>query len=731
MPIESIRQCLSRTSIPAARRLAAKCPPAMGLLSLLLVFLLSLNTVHAAPLPQSTQLQIRIDNIKLRDDLALDDRARTAFDRGARLIAQVDLTDLRDKSSVSENDPEYRLQYALNFAIRDVRTGIIYDSSQDPPNTMHMDLTPSESGSVEFVWNVPYDFPSDDYMFRVNVNLADGSNTEAHFSEQDIRITDRSKYIFRGEDRFNFAKVSAEETPRTERILIAPSNPDAGDLVWRVTSWPTKWLELIEPMTDPLDPSRSIEVTNTGFLQLRVSGSALVGNFNDQVIITSNAGQIVFPAIANINRNPGGDIDNFDVSPRQVRAGEEVKFAYQIVNNGRTDLQYRVTFVVRGPSNAIVYDSSVSDEDDFAEVADGQTSDTREFAWKVPYGSLKGDYRVGIELRNAYEFDARPYDSIDTTDSDAKVFNVLEGAKIGVSPSEWQFGSISEEDVERQTATFTVTNVGRPTLEWQITIVPEWIELVNLSPQTQQSGEGIVVLGLKEDIAPGIYFDVLKFDSNGGEFEAALGVNIRSGAKPTPTRTRMPTPIPTPTPEPEPTTEPTSTPIAEPEPTDTPVPIPTATLAPTPEPTSTPRPEPTQANTPTPEPEPTSTPTPEPEPAATNTPVPEPTAVPVAQPAPTDTPTPEPEPTSTSTPEPEPTATNTPLAEAETTSTPVPVPTSLQPGVSDKPPGGACSGAPQPLSPMTALANLAMLLAPIGFAGGARLTVRRRNINAR
>ena len=706
MPTESIRKHLARTSVPAARRLAAKSPLAIGLLSLISISLLSLNTIHAAPLPQPTQLQVQIDDITLRDDLALDDRVRTTFDRGARLIAKVDVTDLRDEGSVPESDPEYRLQYTLDFAIRDVRTGTIYDSSQDPENSRQITLAPSESGIVELLWNIPYDFPSNEYLFRVNINLADVSNTEAHFSEQNIRIADRSRHIFKEEDRWNFQNVVDEEAPRTKRILISPSNPDAGDLVWRVTGWP-EWLELIEPMPDPLDPSGSVEVTNTGFLQLRVSGSALVGNFSDEVIITFNAGEVSFPVLANINRHPGGEIDSFDVTPKQVKAGEDVRFNYRVNNNGRTDLSYRITFVVRGPSNAVVYDSSVSDEDAFVEVPDGQTSETRQFAWQVPYGSVKGDYRVGIELRNAYEFDARPYDAIDTTDPKAKIFNVLEGAKISVSPSEWQFGSISEQDVERQTATFTVTNVGIPTLEWQITAVPEWIELINLSLHTQQTGDGIVVLRLKEDISPSNYFDALKIDSNGGEFEAVLGVNIRSSIRPTPTSASTHTPVPTPTPTLEPTTEPTSTPIVEPEPTDTSVPTPAATNTPVPDPTATPVAEPAPTDTPVPTP------------TVTNTPAPEPTATPVAEPAPTDTPVPTP------------TVTNTPIAEAETPDTPIPVPTSLQPGVSDKPPGGACSEAPQPLSPMTALANLAMLLAPIGLAGGARLAVRRRKLSGR
>ena len=139
-----------------------------------------------------------------------------------------------------------------------------------------------------------------------------------------------------------------------------------------------------------------------------------------------------------------------------------VKFDYRVTNSGRTDLNYRVTFVVRGPSNAIVYDSSESGEDEFVRVANGETSDLRSFVWRIPFGSLKGDYRVGIQIRNAYEFDQRPFDAIETTDADAITFSVLEGARISVTPAEWQFGSILQQEGRQDTATFQVTNIGKP-----------------------------------------------------------------------------------------------------------------------------------------------------------------------------------------------------------------------------------------------------------------------------
>ena len=186
------------------------------------------------------------------------------------------------------------------------------------------------------------------------------------------------------------------------------------------------------------------------------------------------------------------------------------------------------------------------------------------------------------------------------------------------------------------------------------------------------------------------------------------------------------TPVPTaarrrrPTPEPTPTITPTRTPI--------PVVRRLATLTPTPAPTHTPTPTASPTLTPTI----TSTPRATPTPTITHTPTPTPTAMPTATPTPSPTPSPTatPLPTATATPKPTLTPTVTPMPTAPVVKRSPPAPAespaaTVPPLILEEPdPGGACgrpSGGPPAL---TAIANLALLAAPLGLA--AMLRRKRR-----
>ena len=700
----------------------------MGLLAAASGALVATTTTQAAPPSQSGGLQVRIQRITMISDF--EDTIRSSFDRGERIKAELELKDLREADDFDIDDPDYLAEYTLNFKVSSLRAGTIVDSRDDPANLTASTLEPGEKSETAVTWNVPYDFPAGQYTFRVEIRPADDPNRIEHYLQREFRVNDGSDYVHLSHRRIDFGNIDDEETPRSDLIVIAPINRQAGDLKWRVTEWPTEWLNLVEPPPDPQDPSRSVEVTNNGYIILQVDNKVLFGNFADEdVVITANADEYVVKVSGRINRHASGDIDSFNINtPRRLDAGETVSIRYRIDNNGRTDVQYRVTFTIVSPTNAIIYDSSTTGDDPIIEVPDGDTSGNLEFLWQVPFGAVDGNYRVGIELRDANDFGSSPFDSIDAAGSDAAVFKVLEGANIRVSPAQFQYGSVFEQTSQSPETSFSVTNIGRLTLKWEVQSVPDWMELV--SPIGPVTGDGDVTLRVRGSLQPGSYSDDMVIVSNGGTATVRLGINIRSGparsptpsASPTPQATNTPTAGPTDTPAPTATAEPTATPG----PTDTPTQEPTATLMPTdtPAPTSTPEPMDTATAAPTDtavpptatlEPAATETPEPTATPAPTDTPVPTATVAP-----PTETPVPP-----TATPEPAPTDTPTAVAAAGNTPAPPP-PTAVQPGVSDTPPGGACSESPQPLSPLTGIANLALLLSPIALAGGARWRSSRK-----
>ena len=320
-----------------------------GLLCALALGLMITDTTQAAPQSQSGRLEVRIQRITLVSNF--DDTVRSTFDRGARIDAELELKDLRDPDEIDIDDPDYLADYSLSFMINSLRAGTVINSRADPANFTSVTLEPGEKRDAKLTWNVPYDFPSGQYNFRVEISTSDNPHGVEHYLQREFRVSSSSDYVLFSERRVDFGNINDEEAPRSDLIVIAPINRQAGDLTWRVTEWPTEWLNLIEPPPDPQDPTRSIEVTNNGYIVLQVSKKVLFGNFADEdVVVTANAGEYVLKVSGRIDRHASGEIDSFNINtPRQVDAGDTVSIRYRIDNNGRTDVQYRVTFTVVSP----------------------------------------------------------------------------------------------------------------------------------------------------------------------------------------------------------------------------------------------------------------------------------------------------------------------------------------------------------------------------------------------
>lgn len=609
----------------------------------------------AAQLADTRRLVV-VDLVTLRDDA--DGKRRSIFQRGARMLVDVRIKDRRDADDGVEGSPDYERRYAVAIWVKDPDDGVIYDGTATT-SMREIALAPSKRGSVRFEWNVPYGAPDGRYILYASVRNADNPGRVIHRFAQAFGVNERQTYIYTSKRGIEFGEVVKDETP-TGSLIIARRNRDAGDLLWRVVDWPSDWLELLEPAVDPDNPDQSVEVVNTGTLRFGVRASALRGSFRDEVVVRSNAGDLRFDVSANINRRARGELERVRVQPRALDAGQDLRVEFRIANEGDATVDYRAVFTIQGPDGAIAYDSNRAGEDVLMRLAAGERSELLTFRWRVPYGAYGGEYRVGVELRNAHEFNTAAFDAIRVyDDDDAEIFKVREGARLAVSPSEWRFGTITHGDAAAP-AVFNLSNRGsrKQALQWEVAAVPDWIEIAGVSSGV---GAGELAVGVRAGLAPGRYAGALEIASNGGTALAPLSLSVRAGptatattivrpsstptgtavAMPTIAPTEMSTVVPAPTVASTytatvtatavPTNTATSTQIATVAPTSTSTARAKTTIAPTH--TSTATALPTSTHTPTltltPTPAPTSAPTPLPVVGATTS-TPAPTLTPVA-----------------------------------------------------------------------------------------------------
>ena len=544
----------------------------------------------AAQLADTRRL-VAVDLVTLRDDA--DGKRRSIFQRGARMLVDVRIKDRRDADDGVEGSPDYERRYAVAIWVKDPDDGVIYDGTASAAAMREIALAPSKRGSVRFEWNVPYGAPDGRYILYASVRDADDPGRVIHRFAQAFGVNERQTYIYTSKRGIEFGDVVKDETP-TGSLIIARRNRDAGNLLWRVVDWPSDWLELLEPAVDPDNPDQSVEAVNTGTVRFGVRASALRGSFRDEVVVRSNAGDLRFDVSANINRRARGTLERVRVQPRALDAGQDLRVEFRIANEGDATVDYRAVFTIQGPDGAIAYDSNRAGADVLMRLAAGERSELLIFRWQVPYGAYGGEYRVGVELRNAHEFNTAAFDAIRVyDDDDAEIFKVREGARLAVSPSEWRFGTITHGD-DAAPAVFNLSNRGsrKQALQWEVASIPDWVEIVGASSGV---GAGELAVGVRAGIAPGRYAGALEIASNGGTALAPLSLAVRAGPTATATTIVRPSSTPTGTAVVMPTATPTHTATAVP--TNTATATQTSTVAPTNTATSVPTSAPTVAAT--------------------------------------------------------------------------------------------------------------------------------------
>ena len=666
-----------RTAIAHTRlALAAKTAIALTLLFAATAALFALQPDAVSASPAHQQRTAIVDLVTLKDDST--GRRRSGYAPGATLRAEIRIRDRRESRYFPKDEPGHHADYLVSIAIKDPDDNIIYDAAQSPADMRPLRLAPARRADADFTWTIPYAATEGKYILTASVRRAETPSRALHKFAHNFGVRHDDAYIFLSDRRITFGDIEADETPAAG-VIIAPRNRAAGALLWRVTDWPQDWLDLIHPPLDPNNPDQSIEITNAGQLRFRVRPDALRGNYRDEALVETNAGDLTIQLYADINRRAGGSIERLRIPPRTALSpGDQLRAQFRVRNTGDVTLQYRAVFLIYGPSGALIYDTNRAGQDILLTLSPDQRADDLAFLWQIPYGSPPGEYALETELRAAHDYELPPFDAIRLNSEDAQTFKVLYAPRLSISPTSWKFPQATEGEPSHSQATFTLTNVGkRGSLTWQIAALPAWTEPVGATGDT--SDQSTLTIRLKENIPAGRYDDTLHITSNGGETHIPLSVIILPAPTATATTIIRPSSTPTPTNTPNPTATPTPIPTSTPAPTHTATatPMPTATPAPTHTPSATPSPTPTNTPTLTHTPTYTATPMPTATPAPTSTATPTPTYTP----APSDTPIPTP------------------------TETPVPV----------------ASGCNAPTSPSSSLPNLALLITPVAI-----LTARRR-----
>lgn len=530
-------------------------------------------TVFGQAYAQSSQI-VEITDLVVLD--AKTDEVESVFPKGAKVRIEVQFTDLRNLTAFDDDDPDFDRNFVVVFEVKEHDGTLVYSTDNTLFGNDELQLGPEERKKITYSWNAPFDTDTGSHDIIITVRNAENFSNIQDEEKSSIIIQSSAASLFVSESSIDFGDVEDDDTPQA-RIIVTNPNRAAGDLVWKIVDLP-EWLELISPPASDGDPQESELVTNNQTVILRVRSTILKGTRNDKVKIESNAGTSSIDVSVSVDRNANGLLTQLKARNSTFDPGDDVVFLYRVKNDGAVPMTYSISFLVQSPTGSLYYNSNAEGHDATLGPLDpGEESNSMDFTWTIPYGTLPGNYEMGGELRAfpAFEFlfDNVPFPTDAATSApparsdeiaDGDVFEVKKGALIAVAPPDWAFGAITEGDSD--TASFSVSNDGRGTLVWTVVSWPDWLDLKK--PSETVSGRGSIEVAISESAQPGNLSGAIEIESNGGP--RSIKVSTRILPLPTATvgvATVLARLLPTATPEP------TATPIPVPSVTPTPSPL--------------------------------------------------------------------------------------------------------------------------------------------------------------
>ena len=265
---------------------------------------------------------------------------------------------------------------------------------------------------------------------------------------------------------------------------LTVTNPGGGNLEWIVTNT-ANWLTI--------SPTSGSTETEEDVITLLVDRTGLDGgDYSSTITFTSNGGNYTVSVVMRVPLPPA-----LLVSPSSLDFGASTStMNLNIINNGDGVLTWNVAADQGWLSTSPIAGETTTETDQVAIMVDRNNLEVGDYSGNITITTNGGNATIPITL------------------------NVVPGPTLSVTSTALDFSA------SQSSMTFSITNVGTQTLQWNISADQDWISVSPISGSTTTEQDIVTVTVDQSGLAAGDYSGSVTVTSNGGDQVVAVSMEI-------------------------------------------------------------------------------------------------------------------------------------------------------------------------------------------------------------
>ena len=267
-------------------------------------------------------------------------------------------------------------------------------------------------------------------------------------------------------------------------LTLTVTNPGGGNLEWTVTNT-ANWLTV--------SPNSGTTQTEDDVLNILVDRTGLDGgDYSSTITFTSNGGNYTVSVVMRVPLPP-----ELLFSPSSLDFGASTStMNLNIINNGDGLLTWNVAADQGWLSTSPTAGETTTETDQVSIMVDRNNLEVGDYSGNITITTNGGNATIPITL------------------------NVVPGPTLSVTSTALDFNA------SQNTLTFSITNVGTQTLEWNISDNQDWMSVSPTSGSTTAEQDIVTVTVDRSGLAAGDYSGSVTVTSNGGDQVVAVSMAV-------------------------------------------------------------------------------------------------------------------------------------------------------------------------------------------------------------